>query len=175
MSTSQSKASLLGQSVNIATSGPRCQPHSHPLSRPLPHQDVPAPSCVLCILDKQGLFPPQGSNVSTTKGGGKKKTKRQYTVAKCIFEAHPVYGEAFRAAQDPKAKAVWANKIKNRVQKSVFVIVTQYASLLWCSHSLVDKMRAFLKEMGEAGMAITSEDQINMDAGSSLANKRSKY
>jgi hypothetical protein len=55
--------------------------------------------------------------VSTVKGGGKKKTEHQYALAKEVFSEHPVYGEAFKAAKEPKMKTAWANKIKNRLQK----------------------------------------------------------
>jgi hypothetical protein len=39
------------------------------------------------------------------------------------------------------------------------------------SHSLVDKTRAFMKDMGEMGAGITSEAQIDMETPSSLVNR----
>ena len=55
---------------------------------------------------KQGLFPGQGVNVSTSKGGGKKKIDHQYALARIVFSEHPKYGEAFELAQDSKLKAM---------------------------------------------------------------------
>jgi hypothetical protein len=70
---------------------------------------------------KQGLFPACGANVSTAKGGGKKKIDHQYDLAKALFALadHEKYHEAFAAAQDSKQKNVWAMKVKNCLGRSV--------------------------------------------------------
>ncbi|KJA22275.1 hypothetical protein HYPSUDRAFT_109804, partial [Hypholoma sublateritium FD-334 SS-4] len=38
---------------------------------------------------KQGLFPSPGANVSTTKGGGKRKSFWQRKLAEILFAEHP--------------------------------------------------------------------------------------
>jgi hypothetical protein len=64
---------------------------------------------------KQGLFPGRGGNVSTAKGGGKKKIDHQYELAKALFSKHERYGDAFKLPHDSKQKILWATKIKNRI------------------------------------------------------------
>jgi hypothetical protein len=64
---------------------------------------------------KQGLFPGRGGNVSTAKGGGKKKIDHQYKLAKALFSDHEKYRDAFSLAKDAKEKNQWAMRIKNRL------------------------------------------------------------
>jgi hypothetical protein len=71
---------------------------------------------------RQGLFPGHGSNVSTSRGGGKKKIDHQYELAKHLFWDHEKYGEAFQLARDPKSKNWWAMKIKNRLSTYVMMM-----------------------------------------------------
>jgi hypothetical protein len=70
---------------------------------------------------KQGLFPSPGANVSTSKGGGKPKTDHQFALAAALFSEHSKYCEVFKLATSSKKKAVWAKRIKNRLQKYVFI------------------------------------------------------
>ena len=67
-------------------------------------------------LIKQGLFPSPGTNVSTSKGGGKPKTDHHYMVTVAIFGEHDVYKDTFKLAKGPKEKAVWGKKVKNCIQ-----------------------------------------------------------
>jgi hypothetical protein len=82
-------------------------------------------SLIAAITDdaaiKQGLFPSPGANVSTSKGGGKPKTDHQYALAVTLFSEHPKYSEVFTLATTSKEKVVWAKRIKNRLQKYVWV------------------------------------------------------
>jgi hypothetical protein len=41
---------------------------------------------------KQILFPPTGTNASTAKGGGAKKTTAQWDLAIAVFQDHDKYG-----------------------------------------------------------------------------------
>ncbi|KAF8998827.1 hypothetical protein BDQ17DRAFT_1328618 [Cyathus striatus] len=49
---------------------------------------------------KNGLFPPPGGHLSTTKGGGKKKTDWHWKLAIAMFEKHDVFGESFKLVLD---------------------------------------------------------------------------
>jgi len=74
---------------------------------------------------KQALFPSPGSNVSSSKGGGKPKTEYHWILCQLLFTDHPSYGEAFKKVLDcddgPKKatalRRLWGNKIKNRLVK----------------------------------------------------------
>jgi hypothetical protein len=55
---------------------------------------------------KEGLFPSPGSNVPTSKGGGKPKTDHQYALAVALFSMHPKYANAFGLAAGPKDRSV---------------------------------------------------------------------
>ena len=50
-------------------------------------------------LIKQGLFPSPGTNVSTSKGGGKPKTNHHYMVTVAIFGEHNVYKDTCKRTQ----------------------------------------------------------------------------
>lgn len=77
---------------------------------------------------RQGLFPGKGKN---PKSGGKKKTDYQWAIAVKLFGPqpipgddsenpicfpHPKYGASFLSATSSGAKAVWINKIKNKLK-----------------------------------------------------------
>lgn len=62
---------------------------------------------------KQGLFPSPGANVSTTKGGGLRKTDHHWALCREIFSHHQKYEEAFNAVSEAKEKAIWCGKVKN--------------------------------------------------------------
>ena len=72
---------------------------------------------------KQGLFPAPGGNVSSSKGGGKKKTAWYWKLAEILFFDHDIYSTAFEKAASDKSKdkaksqAIWGDKIKNRLSK----------------------------------------------------------
>jgi hypothetical protein len=73
---------------------------------------------------KQALFPSPGSNVSSSKGGGKPKTEYHWLLCQILFTDHPTYQDAFQKVlecSDVKRAAalrrLWANKIKNQLNK----------------------------------------------------------
>ena len=72
---------------------------------------------------KQGLFPAPGGNVSSSKGGGQKKTAWHWKLAEILFSDHAIYSSAFEKAASDKGKdktksqAIWGDKIKNRLSK----------------------------------------------------------
>jgi hypothetical protein len=45
---------------------------------------------------KQALFLPPGSNVSSSKGGGKPKTEYHWLLCQILFMDHPTYQDAFQ-------------------------------------------------------------------------------
>jgi hypothetical protein len=64
----------------------------------------------------QGLFPTVGSNVSTSKGGGKKKVDFQWALCVALFKEHPKYALLFGQVATAKDRGVWTMKIKNRLR-----------------------------------------------------------
>ena len=73
---------------------------------------------------KQALFLSLGSNVSSSKGGRKRKTEYHWLLCQMFFTDHLTYQEAFQkvlVCSDVKRAAalrrLWANKIKNRLNK----------------------------------------------------------
>ncbi|KAI0702776.1 hypothetical protein C8Q76DRAFT_233178 [Earliella scabrosa] len=103
---------------------------------------------------KQGLYPPPGANKSTAKGGGKAKTEYHAELACILFDEHPKYGAAFALAHsDKKVLAAWGRKIKNRL------------------NTLEKMTREHLGEMGETGMGISKEEEIDMSQNNELTNK----
>jgi hypothetical protein len=62
---------------------------------------------------KQGLFPSPRANVSTTKGGGLRKTDHYWALCQELFFQHQKYKEAFNAVTEAKEKAGWCGKVKN--------------------------------------------------------------
>lgn len=68
---------------------------------------------------KNGLFPKPGKNLSTVKGGGKRKTEHHLKICHELFTEHPKYQDAFNSCTTPKQCAPWAQKIKNKVGKYV--------------------------------------------------------
>src|SRR6266487_1782756 len=107
---------------------------------------------------KQGLFPGVGSNVSTAKGGGKKKTDHQFALAENVFKDHPDYGRLFAQAQTVKEKGLWGRRIKNRLKRCVLHFDKVQQEYLPVGNSLVEKTKRHIKDMGETGAGITSED-----------------
>jgi hypothetical protein len=49
---------------------------------------------------KQGLYPSPGANVSSSKGGGQKKTTWQWQLALLVFSDHPKYSAAINRARN---------------------------------------------------------------------------
>jgi hypothetical protein len=56
-----------------------------------------------------------------SKGGGKPKTDHQFALTVTLFSEHPKYSEVFNLATTPNEKAVWAKRIKNHLQKYVYI------------------------------------------------------
>ncbi len=73
---------------------------------------------------RESLFPSPGANRSTAQGGGKTKTEAHATLAAALFKDHIEYGPAYRADMAVKKEhAKWSNKIKNRLDKYVRLIL----------------------------------------------------
>ncbi|KAF8987087.1 hypothetical protein BDQ17DRAFT_1335241 [Cyathus striatus] len=107
---------------------------------------------------KNSLFPPPGGHLSTTKGGGKKKTDWHWKLAIAMFEKHDIFGESFKLVLDAqqqerimakggipaasKARKPWVDKIKNhlRVMRSI--------------------MAKHIADMGQTGAGLKSADEI---------------
>jgi hypothetical protein len=70
----------------------------------------------MMLSSSRVLSPSPGANVSTVKGGGKPKTDHHYALAVTLFAEHETYRDMFKLATEPKAKAAWGKKIKNRLQ-----------------------------------------------------------
>ncbi|KAF9562394.1 hypothetical protein CPC08DRAFT_761522 [Agrocybe pediades] len=109
---------------------------------------------------KQGLFPAPGGNVSTARGGGKKKTVWQWKVAVDIFQNHPQYGPAFQKVLDmtpgppaTRAKTVWGDKIKNRIKKMEKIV------------------RDYMAMLGSTGEGIQCEADIDTSQNNQFVNK----
>ncbi|CAK5263855.1 unnamed protein product [Mycena citricolor] len=67
---------------------------------------------------KNGLFPSRGPNVSTARGGGKKKAAHYFSLAKLVLGVEPEYKKAIEEAEKAKLageRNFWGNKIKNRI------------------------------------------------------------
>jgi hypothetical protein len=108
---------------------------------------------------KQGLFPSPGANVSSSKGGGQKKTTWQWQLALLVFSDHPKYSAAIKRASDSdgpgasKLQGVWSDKIRNRLKKMVAIT------------------RGYIHDMGQTGAGIAQEEDINMEIKNDFTNK----
>jgi hypothetical protein len=105
---------------------------------------------------KQGLFPSPGANVSSSKGGGQKKTTWQWQLALHVFSDHPKYSAAIKSAScegASKLQGVWSDKIRNRLKKMVAIT------------------RGYIHEMGQTGAGIAQEEDINMETKNDFTNK----
>ncbi|KDQ16954.1 hypothetical protein BOTBODRAFT_172568 [Botryobasidium botryosum FD-172 SS1] len=90
---------------------------------------------------KQGLFPPPGGHVSTSKGGGKSKVDHQWAICEILFSDNPVYSSAFAAAAAGTAKdrLQWLNKVKNRIS------------------TIVEKTKEGIERLGSTGEGLREE------------------
>ncbi|KAJ6534353.1 hypothetical protein B0H19DRAFT_1272073 [Mycena capillaripes] len=91
---------------------------------------------------RDSLFPGIGA---IKISGGKPKTHFYWKLAETCFDDHEKYQDAFAKASVASEKRAWSNKIKNRITV------------------LVNKAKDNIKEMGETGAGISSEDEITPD------------
>jgi hypothetical protein len=73
---------------------------------------------------KRALFPPVGTNASTSKGGGKTKVATQWQLSAVLFGDGPKYKDSIAAATTPKEQLVWASKVKDRLRMCVCCLIS---------------------------------------------------
>ncbi|KAJ7833941.1 hypothetical protein B0H14DRAFT_3871513 [Mycena olivaceomarginata] len=104
------------------------------------------------------LFPPPGPNASTKKGGGKTKVSARWEICLKLLGDHPKYQEAIAAAANvPRERSPWANRIKNRLR------------------TMGKETRAYIEIMGQTGARIECAADIDTTKENSFTTKWRTY
>ncbi|KAJ7744712.1 hypothetical protein B0H14DRAFT_3514652 [Mycena olivaceomarginata] len=86
----------------------------------------------------------RGPNASTKKGGGKTKVSARWEICLKLLGDHPEYQEAIAAAANvPRERSPWANRIKNRLR------------------TMGKETRAYIEIMGQTGARIECAADID--------------
>ena len=115
----------------------------------------------------EGLFPSPGGNQLVSKGGSRSKTDYHWALARHIFEDDEEYGLFFNRATSSAEKKAWGRKIKNRLQRCVYklgkyLVITVYR--------IIKDARGFISEMGQTGMGIVREEELDMSLDNHITN-----
>ncbi|KAJ7893820.1 hypothetical protein B0H14DRAFT_3427117 [Mycena olivaceomarginata] len=109
-------------------------------------------------LIKQVFFSPPGPNASTKKSGGKTKVSARWEICLKLLGDHPNYQEAIgTAANVPRERSPWANRIKNRLR------------------TMGKETRAYIEIMGQTGARIECAADIDTTKENSFTTKWRTY
>ncbi|PPR03352.1 hypothetical protein CVT24_012570 [Panaeolus cyanescens] len=97
---------------------------------------------------RKGLFLPPGSNQSTQRGGGKKKSHWLFLVATEIFSTHKQHSKAFKYAMETGSK----ERAKAR------------------ESCMTEIVKAHSETMGKTGEGVLAEEDIDMSVSNALTN-----
>ena len=118
---------------------------------------------------KEGLFPSPGGNQSVSKGGSRSKADYHWALARHIFEDDEEYGPFFNRATSSADKKAWGRKIKNRLQRCV-ILYKEGNTLSFVPYRIIKDVRGFIAEMGQTGMGIVREDELDMSLNNHITN-----